>query len=186
MSSQSITLDIQSDVDRMVRQMKADTKHVKPALNKTLNLMATTIRKDGVKNLSKKTGLQQKKLREAITIIRANFTTMSARIEARGKPFNLASFSAKAKKVGGRMGVTAKPWNKQRFFPKAFVLNVPGKPIFKRIGKGRRGIKPVYGPGVARESLREPIIELYNRTGVRRFRVVFPRELRNRMSRRVR
>ena len=121
MGSQIVTLDIQSDVKRMVKQMKADTKQVPKALNSTINRMAVTIRKEGVRELSKETGLKQKKLRESITIRKSSPQTLVAIIQARGKPFNLISFGAKAKKLKGRsVGVTAKPWNQKRFFKGEF------------------------------------------------------------------
>jgi len=175
-----VALDIKSDVDRMVKQMGADIKQVKPALNATINRMVTTIRKEGVKKLSKLTGLKQKKLRESIVLIKSNINTLRAVIKARGKPFNLASFSAKVKRVKGRnVGVNAKPWNRKRFFKGGFILNVPGSPVFKRTSGG---IKPMFGPGVTRESLQAPIIALYNKTALRRFREEFPRQLKHRMS----
>lgn len=180
MSSQIVQLDIKSDVNRMVRQMNADIKQVPKALNATINRMAVTIRKEGVRELSRETGLKQKKLRESITLRKSRPQTLVALIKARGKPFNLISFGAKVKRLKKKVvGVTAKPWNKKRFFKGTFILNVPGSPVFKRTGKQ---IKPVFGPGVAREFIRDKIIKFFNTVGLRRFREEFPRQLKFRLG----
>ncbi len=182
-SNQLIQLDIQSDLDRMVKQMRADTRQVPKAINSTINKVATTIRKEGARDLAKETGIKQKKLRESLKLNRSTPRTLSASIDARGKPFNIASFNAKVKRAKKRpIGVTAKPWNKRRLFEGAFILNVKGSPVFKRTGKGGKGIKPVFGPSVVREFLRDKIIKSFNATGRRRFREVFPRELKFRMG----
>ncbi len=184
MTSQIVQLDIKSDVDQMVRRMNAGIKQVKPALNSTINRVATTIRKEGVRELSKKTGLKQKKLRESITLIRSRPQTMVAVIKARGRPFNLISFGAKVKRFKGKsVGITAKPWNQKRFFKGGFLLNVKGTDVaFKRIGKGKKEIKPMFGPGAARESLRDEVIKLYNTIGRRRFKEEFPKQLKFRLD----
>jgi len=82
-SGNLIQLDIQSDVDRMVRQMRADTRQVPKAINGTINKVATTIRKEGGQELSKETGLAVNKVKKSLKLKKSTPHTLSASIEAR-------------------------------------------------------------------------------------------------------
>jgi len=177
MASPIVTLDIQSDVDRMVKQMGADTRQVPKALNSTINKVATTIRKEGVRQLSKETGIKQKDIRRDVVMRKSNFQTLTARIRATGGFTNLIRFGARLTK----RGVSAAPWKKRRIFKGAFIAN-KGRTVFRRKGRGRLPIEPVYGPSLPREFLRDKIIRLFNTVGLRRFREVFFRELKFRIG----
>lgn len=175
-----IGFSVTDETKRIQRKLKADVKQVKPALNATLNRMGTTIRKEGVKKLAEVTGLKQKKLRESITLEKSSVNRLTAKVVARGRPHNLSSFNARVKKVKKKVvGVTAKPWGKKHFFKGLFILPVAGNPVLKRVGTKLKG---VYGPGVARESMKRIIISLYNRTALKVFKKEFERQLKYRMS----
>lgn len=170
-------LNVESEVKKLQVKMGADIKQVDKAVNVTINRMAVTIRKEGVKELAKVTGLKQKKLREGITLTRSRVKTLKATIRARGRPFNLASFGAKVWKVKKKVvGVKAKPWGKRHSFKGVFILPVAGNPVLKR--QGQR-LKSVYGPGIATESQRTTILKLYNAIGRKRFLEEFPRNLKH-------
>lgn len=178
MNSQVIQLDIKSDLDRMVKNLSRDQKEKVPkALNSTINKVATTIRKEGVQELSKETGIKQKNIRQQVVIRKSNFNTLSATIKASGSHPNLIRFNAKQTKKG----VSAAPWKKRRVFPGSFIGN-QGRTVFKRVGKSRLPIKPLFGPSIPREFIRDKTIKLFNTTGINRFREVFPRELKFQLS----
>lgn len=177
MASPIVALDIQSDVDRMVKQMGADVRQVPKALNSTINKTATTIRKEGVRQLAKETGIKQKDIRRDVVIRKSNFQTLSARIRATGSFTNLIRFGARQTKKG----VSAAPWKKRRVFKGAFIAN-KGRTVFVRKGKSRLPIQPVFGPSLPREFLKKKIITLFNAVGLRRFRELFPKELKFRMG----
>lgn len=184
MAGQLITLNVKSDVARMARNLTSfQQREVPKAVNATVNKVAVTVRKEGNQVISKETGLKVAKLREGIKIIKSNPTTLTAIIKARGKPFNLISFGAKIKKAKKKpIGVTAKPWNKKRFFKGGFILNVTGNPVFKRVGAGKKAIKPMFGPGIVREFIRDKTTIIFNSIARSRFREVFPKELRHRLE----
>jgi Prophage minor tail protein Z (GPZ) len=112
--------------------MGADTRQIPKALNSTINKVARTIRKEGVRQLSKETGIKQKDIRRDVDIRKSNLQTLSARIRATGSHTNIIRFGARQTKKG----VSAALWKKRRVFKGAFIAN-QGRTVFTRKGKGR-------------------------------------------------
>lgn len=176
-----IGLDIDSEVKKLQRKLLADVKHVKPALSATLNRMGSAVRMQGGNELAKVMGISGAKVRKSLKLFRSRVATLTARVWARGRPFNLRTFKGtnwkRNKKV---IGVKASPWGVKRNFRRGFVLNVPGKPIV--IWKGKK-LTSMYGPGIGKESQRQAIINIYNKIVLMTFRKRFNLELRRRMTR---
>lgn len=122
------------------------------AMSRAINRTATKVRSVAIKGAAKEMGLKQKDVREHTTLRRAHRGQPEARIEMRGRPFNLIRFRARQLKKG----VKARPWGKTRTFQGAFIATVRGtEVVFTRERRGgdrvgRLPIRALHGPGIAK------------------------------------
>ena len=86
----------------------------------------------------------------AIATIRATPATLTYTLKARGDETNIAWFGG----VQRRKGVSAAPWNKRRIFARSFIVPRFGR-AFIRTSKNRLPVRPVYGPNLARELVKD-------------------------------
>lgn len=170
----AIEFSIASDIERLTRNLSdLQRRRLPRAINSTLNKVATTVRKESVKEISRASGLKAKDVRARVDLIRSNFTRLEAIVKASGKHSNIARFNARQT----RRGVSAAPWRKRRVFPGAFLGN-QGRTAFIRTGKGRLPVKSLAGPSIPREFARDTAKKVLLDVGARRFREILPRELR--------
>lgn len=175
-----IQFNIKSDVEKLTRTLTADQRKVIPkVINTTINKIATTVRKEAVKTISKETGFKAKDLRDKMFLKRSRPATLTAVIDASGKFSNLIRFKARQT----RRGVSAAPWRRRKVFGSAFIGN-KGRTVFVRTTKSRLPVRPLFGPAIPREFLRDKMLKIYQEVGAKRFREIFPRELKFRLSRR--
>jgi hypothetical protein len=101
--------------------------------------------------LVRQTGIKYGQINSAVKTIRASAASLTYTLEAKGDETNISLFGARQ----GKRGVSAAPWGKRRVFRSTFVVAGYGSRTFKRTGKARFPIKPVYGPNIARELLKD-------------------------------
>ncbi len=131
-------------------------------MSRALNHEADKARTLVKRTLAKQTGIRYGRVDGAIRTKRSLPSTLTYMIEARGDETNIGAYKAMQR----QKGVSAAPWNMRRIFPHTFLLKAVagiqgavgvsndsgGRLIaFVRIGKGRRAIRPVFGPNLARE-----------------------------------
>lgn len=137
------------------------------ALARTLNSVATTVRKEDIRKIARFMGVKQSVVRERTDIKRATPKQREpmAQIRYKGRRMNLIRFGARQR----QKGVSARPWGKRRIFPQTFIVDlgtgVPFVAVRKQPGAsqrheyagkyqparrvGRIPVVGVVGPGVA-------------------------------------
>lgn len=141
----SISVSVSDNVGSVFRLLDKQRRSViKRAANRTINDVARLARTQLVRDVSKRTGLQQKEFRDDIVLRRSNFNTLTAKIRARSRPYNRIRY--RAKQV--RRGVSVIDGRGRRTIKGAFIAN-GGRTVFKRRrGAGRLPIYAVWGPPI--------------------------------------
>ena len=128
----------------------------KTVMARALNHEGDKARTQVKRVLVKQTGINYNLIDKAVSTYRAHQGKLSYTIQARGSETNLGLFNARAT----QSGVSAAPWGMRRIFRSAdgergsFLL--PGtKLVFIRTGKASHPIKPLFGPNIARELVRD-------------------------------
>lgn len=101
--------------------------------------------------LVRQTGIKYGLIDKAMKTIYSTPASLTYTLEARGEETNLNLFGAKQ----GKRGVSAAPWNRRRVFPHTFMVDRYGGKVFVRTGKARFPIKPLFGPNIAREIVKD-------------------------------
>lgn len=125
------------------------------ALNKEGDRGRTRVRRA----LMEQTGIRSHQLTKAIRTKRAGIGRLAYEIAAKGAETNISMFGLQVTwHEGSAMGqirmlqtVSAAPWNVRRVFPGVFSIKRFDTKVFRRTGKARFPLKPVYGPNLARE-----------------------------------
>jgi hypothetical protein len=97
------------------------------------------------------TGIRYGDVNKAVREIPSTPVTLTYTLEGRGSETNIAWFHGTQRKKG----VSAAPWNKRRIFPHTFLIGAYGGKAFKRLTRQRFPIKPVFGPNLARELVKD-------------------------------
>jgi len=120
------------------------------AMSRALNHEGDKGRTQVKRALVKQTGIKYGAVERAIATIRATPATLTYGLKARGDETNIAWFGG----VQRRTGVSAAPWNKRRIFARSFIVPRFGR-AFIRTSKGRLPIRPLCGPNLARELVKD-------------------------------
>jgi hypothetical protein len=120
------------------------------ALSRALNHEGDKGRTQIKRALVKQSGIKYGAINKAVATVRSTPTTLTYTFKARGDETNIAWFGG----VQRRKGVSAAPWNKQRIFRHAFIVPRFGR-AFIRSSKSRLPIRPLYGPNLARELVKD-------------------------------
>ena len=157
------------NLDSFIATMTTIERSVVPqATARALNRTAAEARTQVVRKLASQTGLKQKSIREKLIVVRARRSSLVAELQVSGRPLNLLRFGARQTK----RGVSAKAWGKRRVYPGTFLGN-RGRTVFKRVGGKRLPIKPVWGPSIPREFIRNQLDRTIGRVVRERFPVHF-------------
>jgi hypothetical protein len=116
------------------------------ALNHEGNRGRTQVKRAVVKQ----TGIKYGAVDKAMVTIRATPATLTYTLKARGDETNIAWFGG----VQPRNGVSAAPWYKRRIFRHSFIVLGFGR-AFICTSKSRLPIRPLYGPNLAREVVKD-------------------------------
>jgi hypothetical protein len=120
------------------------------ALSRALNHEGDKGRTQVKHALVKQTGIKYGAVNNAMATIRATPATLTYTLKARGGETNIAWFGG----VQRRKGVSAAPWKKRRIFARSFIVPRFGR-AFIRTSKSRLPIRPLYGPNLARELVKD-------------------------------
>lgn len=120
------------------------------ALSRALNHEGDKGRTQVKRALVEQTGIKYGAVDKSMATLRSTPATLSYTLKARGDETNIAWFGG----VQRRKGVSAAPWNKRRIFARSFIVPRFGR-AFIRTGKSRLPIRPLYGPNLARELVKD-------------------------------
>lgn len=149
-------ISIRHDLAELRRTLRITQQEIERALPTALNRTGRQMETAGVRLVSKRMGVRQQSVRARIIRTLARKARPYFRFDAFGKKVNIASFGGTRKT---KRGVSSNAFGKRRVYPRTF-LNKSGTTAFKRIGKRRLPIRPIFGPGIKREFDRNrPAIE---------------------------
>lgn len=131
------------------------TKVFVRALNRGGDMARTQVKR----SLVQQTGIKYGLINRATKTKRATKHRLEYEFEARGDETNLNLFGARQR----QKGVSAAPWRKRRIFKSSFIVPAYGGRAFLRTSDERGPIKPVYGPNIARELMRDPTIHYWRK-----------------------
>jgi hypothetical protein len=165
-------ISLKADLSEITKALTAIQRDYVPrALPTAMNRTGRQMESAGVKLVAKKMGVRQSSVRRRIIRTLARKATPTFRLDAYGSKVNIASFAGTRQvkrgrviekftytQIGkrrtvtarGRGGVSSSAFGKRRIYPGTF-LNKAGTTAFKRVGKARLPIRPIWGPGIRRE-----------------------------------
>jgi len=164
-----VQYDIRVNIADAIRELNLLHREIIPAATaRALDRTAQNARTVAIKTIREETGLPAKLIRDRLRIRGANRNRLEAIITALKAAPNLSNFQARQTK----RGVSAKAWNKRKVYPRTFIAN-NGRTVFKRVGKARLPIEPVYGPSVPRTFMQRRAQQAMEATIESRFRFNF-------------
>lgn len=125
-------------------------RQARTALSRALNHEGDKGRTNVKRALVKQTGIRYGAVDKAMATVRATPATLTYTLKAHGDETNIAWFGG----VQRRKGLSAAPWNKRRIFARSFIVPGFGR-AFMRTSKKRLPIRPLYGPNLARELVKD-------------------------------
>jgi len=174
-----ISFNVKADIKQVTRSLNRWEKRAVPAAaNAALNKAAAKVRTTISSDLAKEMGIKVGEVKKQINVRRSNFTTLTAKLIARGRRWNIIRFKAKELKTA----LKASPWNKARKWKTGFIGN-QGRTAFLRLSRKRLDIKPLRGPGMASEFVRDRAVALMQRISGSEFLKNFRHELKRRIAR---
>lgn len=115
------------------------------AVARAINRSLTGLRAQASREVAKGMGLRVRDVKKRMVITqKARARRRVGRLRGRGRPLNLMKFAGR--KV--RRGVSAKPWGKRRIFKDGIISR--GNAYIRSSDPGR-AVRPMWGPGVARQ-----------------------------------
>lgn len=148
-------LSLQQNIDKIAKQVDRQIlSKVNAVTARSLNRVATTVRKEASKEIRAKYNLKAGDVTQALYIFRAKAGRLFAMVTARGEPISLRKFGGRVKRVntshGRRKAVTVKILRKGgrktykgAFAPKSGVGAIKAGTVFIRTGNARLPIKKV-------------------------------------------
>lgn len=127
------------------------------ALNRGGDQGRTAVRR----SLVEQTGIKYGMIHRAVHTARATPADLTYMLIASGNETNLSLFGARQRKKG----VSAAPWKRRRLFRNTFIIRAYGGKVFKREGKKRGPLDPLWGPNIAREVVRDPTLGAWATVG---------------------
>ena len=121
------------------------------ALSRALNHEGDKGRTRVKRAVVKQTGIKYGAVDKAMATVRSTPTTLTYTLKARGDETNIAWFGGAQRR---KKGVSAAPWNKRRIFARSFIVPRFGR-AFIRTSKSRLPIRPLYGPNLVRELVKD-------------------------------
>lgn len=171
----SFDIDVRMDVKNLTNWLdRLERQAIPRATTAAINKTATNAKATAAKTLSKEMGLTQKVVRKYVDIRKAYRGTEFAVLTFRRAKSNLIRFGARQTK----RGVSAKAWGKRKIYKHTFIGN-QGRTVFKRVGKSRLPIKPVYGASIPTEAAKDKTRQAVQQTVNERF----PRHFRDALRR---
>ena len=170
--------DVRGDIASARRQFRGKEKQINMAAARAINRAMTTVRSVATKEIARHTGITpQRAIRDRLHIRKATPNYLIGEIGAERYTPNLARFAARQTK----RGVSATAWRKRKVYPRTFLGN-QGRTVFKRVGKRRLPIRPVWGPKMHAAFVEREVRRAMDAVARERFRTEFRREVKLRTS----
>jgi hypothetical protein len=170
----TIRIDVKAEVEAAQKNLDdLQKRQVRRAAARALNRTGQQVRTRAVRDTAKTMGLTGKRVREAITLFKANPNALYAEVKAKGQPISLKEFKARQT----RKGVTAKVMGERKLYRHRFIVQSLGGHVFEREGKKRFPIRKLWGPSVPAVFLMDNINKALRDHAAERWRINFDREL---------
>lgn len=191
----SFVLDVRQDIKQVERYLTDAQKKVVPrAAARALNRAGTKVVSIGAREVSKKIGLKQKRVKEKVTLaVRASTGQLLVVVVARGKPINIIDFVAPSKRRVGafkkKKGVVAKPYGKSKTFVGTFIGHGQNSSKLlvltreQKKQKGRLPVKAKAGPSIPNTFKQIEILQAIRAEAEKVWKVEFPRQMKYYLSR---
>ena len=162
-------MSVKSNIAQVVKQFRGiDKKVVKKATVTALNKMGKEVTTVAKREIAERTGYKKGTVARRIKLHKASRHDLNAKVEIKGRHFNL--IESGARKV--RAGVSHKAWGKRQVLKDAFIFT--GKNSGKRLvgvrlkgsqgeRKGREKVKAVWGASAPVEYFRGKVDEILKR-----------------------
>lgn len=177
-----IELDIKADIKQVERHLtRTQRKHIPKATVRGLNRAITKVRTETRRDLSKRMGLPQKRIKDSFILSKAAPTRLSATLLGVGRPIRLIHFKGTRQT---RQGVKSSAYGVRRLYHGTFITAVGRgghRGVFKRVGKARLPIRELYGPGVPQSMSEEAVERNMHKTGRLTFVKEFIRQLKRKL-----
>ena len=167
-------MSVKSNIDQVVKQFRGiDKKVVKKATVTALNKMGKEVTTVAKREIAERTGYKKGTVARRIKLHKASRHDLNAKVEIKGRHFNL--IESGARKV--RAGVSHKAWGKRQVLKDAFIFT--GKSSGKRLvgvrlrgsqgERGREKVKAVWGASAPVEYFRGKVDAILKRKIKTRF-----------------
>lgn len=101
--------------------------------------------------LVRQTGIKYSQINKAVETIRATPAKLEYTLKATGGETNISLFNARQ----GKRGVSAAPWGRRQVFKHSFQIPAYGERTYVRTSDERGPLKPLFGPNIARELVKD-------------------------------
>lgn len=191
-----MSVDVRLDVAKLTRTVDLKKKQIHDATRRAVNATATQVKTEASKLIRKERAMPVRTINAALTLTRANYRNLTARITASGRPISLKHYGAKGprgrpKKLNitrdgrgrftggtGSPPVTVEVIKGKRKAVKGGFFG-PNGHVYKRAGKGRTPIEVRFGPSISSAMAKRVV----NQAMVKKTRDVFPRVFSHELSR---
>lgn len=141
-------------VENVLKQLGNQAPHaIRRAVNHTGDKATTQV----ARALAKQTGVKYGAVKKAMYTRRATYNRTSYVIGSRGGYIPLKEFQARQTSDG----VAATVWGKRRVFPHSFIIPSLGGNVFIRMGKDRKPIRPMWGPALPNELIKDETAKMF-------------------------
>jgi len=164
---------VASNVQEVTRQLRQTENATRTATRRALNKIGQQGLTLTLRSLAKATGVTVRKLREYVSLDRANYSELSSAIKVIAHTFNIASVGT-ARQT--RRGVSSIAWGVRKVYRGAFLIR-GGRTAMHRLGKARLPIEPVWGPRITREFARQGVDDELTQLVATKFPSTFKHEL---------
>lgn len=170
-------LHVQGDIESARRQFKGKERQINLAAARAINRALESGRSVATKEIARITGIRpQRAIRDRLHLHRATPDRLIGEIGAERYTPNLMRYNARQTKKG----VSASAWGKRKTYRGTFIGN-QGRTVFKRTGKARNPIRPVWGPRLAKAFVETQVRKALALVARSRFATEFAREIKRRV-----
>jgi hypothetical protein len=174
-----LEFNFKGDLKEIERHMdKVQRRAVPKAATRALNKVIGNARTEAIKKIIKHASLTGKVIRPYMGIKKATWGHLVAHLTVSKFTPNLIRFKA----IQTKQGVKATPWKKRKLHRGAFIAN-KNKTVFKRVGKSRTPIVPVFGPSLINEFKRDEVQTAIGIRTLEQWRKVFDYEMQREIDR---
>lgn len=168
-----------------------DRKVVTPAANAAINKTARTVTTHSTRAISAETNIKpQRKVRDRLKLVKSNFRTLTAFIQALPFAPNLIHFVVPSRRRYGafntKQGVSAKAWGNRKTYKGTFIGRGKGSGkmlVYRRTGPTRRSaLESVRGPSVPSTFVQDKVVNTMKRIAASDWIKNMNRELKFRLS----